>query len=1128
MESVRRRPTPPTRLSAPICVGALLLMAWTAAAAAATDDPAAASSAVDSIRAQLTARQLDAAQARTQQLLIAAESRSKSHPLELAELLGLLVEIRVAQGAGAQPQTRELADRALAVTEAAVGPDDPLTATRLEHVAHLARLGDELATARSLYERALHIRERAQGQEHADVAATLGNLAYIVEISGDLDGAQRLYERALHIAERARGERHPDVAVALADLAGLLRAKSEYAQAKPMLERALAIREATLDATDPDIVHSLTGLGILSRDLGDLPAARVYFERALRVREQGLGPEHPDLARYINNLASLLAESGELAAARPLFERALAIRTKALGPEHRDVGSSTNNLASLLLQIGDYAAARPLFERALTIWEKTLGPEHPNVAISLDNLAHLSGNDGDLETARRLHTRSLAIKEQAFGPEHPSVAITVDDLANVAFALGDLAQARALHERALAIKEKSLGSEHPEVARGRDNLGSTLYAAGEYARARQLHEQALEMRRKSLGPQHPDVALSLRNCAISRLAQGDVVGAFGFALEAEQIGRDHLRLTSRSLGEREALRYAATRYGALDLVLQLAGEPGAQLGAEAAERAWDAAIRSRAIVLDEMAARHRAAVASSEPEIDSLAAAVQAAREQVASLTVRGAGDETPDEYRRQVETATRAKEAAERALAERSSRFQAELSRARIGLREVLEALPPSAALLAYCRFTPPRLPSTGQATRPDAAGGDAAYLALVGRNQAGVPLVEAVRLGAAAPIDSLAAAWRREAGSFAWNDRTGEREAACRRVGDALRRLVWDPIAPRVAGAELVLVVPDGRLHLVNLAALPVGDRDYLVERQLLHVLSTERDLLRMPAPVGHGLLAVGDPDYDRANSAAGSRVPQLLAMLTPFRGARPDCSAFEELRFAPLPQSRREIGDVRRMWKRSHRDEAGVELTGRHADESSVKAALPGKRVVHLATHGFFLGDDCPPSDLGGVMRHAGSTTASSTPLATASLENPLLLSGLALAGSNLREQSAPDTEDGVLTAEEVASLDLRGVEWAVLSACDTATGDVRAGEGVFGLRRAFETAGASTLIMSLWAVEDETGRAWMEELYRARFDDGLSTAQAVQQADLRILAKRRAKRLSTHPSVWAGFIAAGDWR
>ena len=145
-----------------------------------------------------------------------------------------------------------------------------------------------------------------------------------------------------------------------------------------------------------------------------------------------------------------------------------------------------------------------------------------------------------------------------------------------------------------------------------------------------------------------------------------------------------------------------------------------------------------------------------------------------------------------------------------------------------------------------------------------------------------------------------------------------------------------------------------------------------------------------------------------------------------------------------------------------------------------------------------------------------------------ENPLLLSGLAMAGANRRAAASADEEDGILTAEEVASLNLDGVEWAVLSACDTGLGEIKAGEGVFGLRRAFQVAGARTVIMSLWSVEDRAAMQWMRALYEGRLRRGLDTAEAVRAASLTVLAERRARGQSTHPFFWAGFVAAGDWR
>jgi len=142
--------------------------------------------------------------------------------------------------------------------------------------------------------------------------------------------------------------------------------------------------------------------------------------------------------------------------------------------------------------------------------------------------------------------------------------------------------------------------------------------------------------------------------------------------------------------------------------------------------------------------------------------------------------------------------------------------------------------------------------------------------------------------------------------------------------------------------------------------------------------------------------------------------------------------------------------------------------------------------------------------------------------------LLLSGVALAGANRRVSSGSAADDGVLTAEEVASLDLSGVEWAVLSACETGVGEVRPGEGILGLRRAFQVAGARTVVMSLWAVEDRAARDWMRALYEGRLQRQLSSAEAVQSASLTLLRQRRAGGQSTEPFYWAAFVAVGDWR
>jgi CHAT domain-containing protein len=210
----------------------------------------------------------------------------------------------------------------------------------------------------------------------------------------------------------------------------------------------------------------------------------------------------------------------------------------------------------------------------------------------------------------------------------------------------------------------------------------------------------------------------------------------------------------------------------------------------------------------------------------------------------------------------------------------------------------------------------------------------------------------------------------------------------------------------------------------------------------------------------------------------------------------------------------------------------LTGSDASEDAFKRMAPGNTILHLATHAFFLDGECP-SGLAGT-RGIGQLipeTADEEEADTAIIPkptNPLLLSGLALAGANRRDTASPDEEDGILTALEIAALDLSGVRWAILSACETGTGEFLNGEGIFGLRRAFQIAGVRTLVTSLWSVKDETTREWMNAFYHASTDENQTTVDAVRNASLRILRDRRSRGEDAHPFYWAAFVASGDWR
>jgi CHAT domain-containing protein len=599
-----------------------------------------------------------------------------------------------------------------------------------------------------------------------------------------------------------------------------------------------------------------------------------------------------------------------------------------------------------------------------------------------------------------------------------------------------------------------------------------------------------------------------------RRGQGDV--ALQEALAAEDAARKFLRTTLRYLPEREALSYVRQRPSGLNVALTLAagdptGDPTPVL---------DAVVRSRALVFDEIAARQRTVESLAERDIADRRSAWKAARQRLANLTVRAGREASSPTHIALLQEARREAERAERVLAEQSAAFQAE-HRPDVGQEDVRRRLPSRTALVSFVQYE--RLIDGGSAA--SGARTVLSYAAFVLTPALPKPVI--VPLGAAYEVDADVVAWRKEVtGGAARSGSLVATERSLRTVGERLKARIWNPIEPHIQNVDRVFIVLDGALHLVNFAALPTGESEYLIDRgPLIHHLTSERDLVELStaAPAtSEGLLALGGAAFDSSNaSETATGIPSGVD------ATRAGCGSFDSMRFNPLPGTRQEVEGLVRIWRLGGRRQAVNLLTGMSASEGAFKARAPGHRVLHLATHGFFLGGDCP-TDATQTRAVGGLTAAIGSGAVRATAESPLLQSGLALAGANHGTQAAADEEDGILTAEEVAALKLDGVEWVVLSACDTGLGEIRAGEGVFGLRRAFQIAGARTVIMSLWSVDDQATRSWMRALYEDRFQKGLSTADAVRGASLAVLQERRAKGQSTHPFFWAAFVAAGDWK
>jgi CHAT domain-containing protein/Tfp pilus assembly protein PilF len=930
--------------------------------------------------------------------------------------------------------------------------------------------------------------------------------------AAELDDAQR----ALAIREKVLGPEHPGTAVSLNRLAGLLKASGDLDAAEPLYERALAIRETALGPLHPDTARSLTNWAVVLRARGDLNGALPLLERALAIHEQALGPMHRNTATSLNYLAELLWERGDFDRARPLFERALSIYETVLGPKHANTAAVLNNLATLLWSRGDFEAAQPLFERALAIREETLGPEHPETATILDNLAVLLEKRGDLDAARPLHERALAIREKQLGPDHPATALGLNNLAELRRTAGDLDGALPLAERALAIYEKTLGGAHPETATSLNNLALLRRARGDLLEARALTERALAIWEKSVGPDHPNTALCLSNLSALAFDEGDLVRARELiqrSLRASEAQR--ISLLSRG-SESESRRYLTSLRWQIQLLVSVSPDRDAAEAVLAWKHQAGRALHA------ERSGLH----ASLSGENASALEVLQDVQSQLSKLAfARSIEDRELHESevtRLQVE-----REGLERLLA---GAVDAVLPAAP-SLAAVRGALPQRSALVDVFahRVYQPAQRENGKViargrwlerrvsawiTRPD--------------REASVH----VDLGWEADVERALNDYLHELVSRRGVAASGDASADLTR---ALRRLVWDPLAAHLDGVTRVLVSPDGALCTLPFESIALEDGSFLLEHMSFVYEQSADALLRNRGEeaLSRSLLSVGGVDYSEraalegtvstspSSDAAKSGAPASRAAV-PARDS--DSRGSFQHFWAPLRHTSYEADVVYGLHEALARNEKRLALHGPDATEEALKRELSRHAIVHIATHGFF-----NPEGIPSLWEHAPDETQKTRSGGQGEMLDraPGLLSGLVCAGANVEpEDEARD--DGYLTAEEVGWLDLSRVELVVLSACETALGKAESGEGLLGLRRAFELAGSKTVVSSLWSVKDESTARLMQSFYENLWVKKLGRADALRAAQLEMLAKNRAQYKDPLPSTWGAFVLSGEWR
>jgi len=1032
------------------------------------------------------------------------------------------------------------ANRSLELIEAEYGPHDTLAAKVLYRTTQIFMALGDVESALGEARRAVEI--MAQNLPPGDLkqALYINLLAWVQYNAGQLEGAERSFFRVLAIYEAGLSPNDILIGEALYNLADLYLFLDRTEEAVPLLARAVTIFENSDGVSVDNKAAGFLQLGDLYMNQSRYADAEQQYRQAMKIissdtvshpqwqaeishamanlystyghygaadslyascvsawREQN----HPALCMALLNYGLNFFNLGDYRNAEYNFRDALDILESGGGLDSVALAQAFNTLGAAYWKLGRSDEALEFHRRALRILDNTVGREHSEVILTLNNIGYILAIEGQYDEAERYLAETLDLIGTMEHADPGMRSSALESLAQVYRSTRRYASADSLLQSAQLAAMKANGREHPAVAailKSRARLNMDL---GDTRAAQLLADSALAIDTVLLGSSHPEIAAILELEASCLRAADQVEAAASTAYRAWRIRQENFSNNVLVFAEREAMLYCALLRGSADLFLSCARDADSR-SASGSVRLAEIVLASKGAVSDGVFRRRALLNASGDTLLAQTFHKYFAAKSAIAVRFVAGPESGRKHEFLRGVDSLRQIVGSIEADLARLVSAGAGAWSADIPVLAELTAQIPESTVVLEYFLFD--GVDVRGQSTEQN-------YGALV-LNRTGVK--DIVWLGSAGPIDDLIDRYRYHLLRLAGRVEPPSAEDLNEYIelGRQLTDAVLSPVMEHLSDYHTVLVAPDGMLSLVSFAGLPLDDDRFLVERWNVHYLAAARNLLRRPteATAGEGIIAMGDPDFDAAPPEVDhAPMESMTRSVVP-----PDCDfSLASVSLARLPGTRREVRQIAVAWEELFAGTADV-YYGTAASEAAFKTDAPGKLVVHLATHGYFAPGGCFPINT----LQAGDR--SDGLLAT----NPLLLSGLFLSGAADRSERPSAVEDGVLTAEEVSLMDLSSARWVVLSACESGVGAVHSGEGIYGLRRAFQMAGARTIISALWPVQDAATASFMGRLYRDAERD--LPAMMADIARRKIAALRR-RGDPEHPLLWASFIAVGDW-
>ncbi len=921
-----------------------------------------------------------------------------------------------------------------------------------------------------------YLKELLENEENRRFRAKLINsLGEIAHYNNRLEEAEKDYREALSIREEIYGKEHPEVAESYNNLAVLYQHQGDYQNAEKYLLKTIEINESSLSKKSNDLVYNLQNLGILYRDWGKYARAKEYLHKARDICELNKSNSSFRL-NVLNEIGVLHWETGNYEEALEHFKKVLKGREKKLGKDHDLYLESLNNLAHTYMRTGDYENSERQFQEIFkmenlgrfseTLYKKAL-INHSELNIQMNRLVEAE------ETLLRLSGKET----------DPFLRLpALIHLARIHFIRNELKEARLKIEEALSLQKNITGSNHLDYTKLKGFLAAIEFSGVEKEKAWSDIREACSLQNQILTMLTTSFSRDYSWNFLNRIkAELDIAVSMVCSLSPPSVGT----------GREETVEKAEGKW---------------------VKELYELVLRRKSVIFEADIQRYKRLFQRKHPDQRETFDQIVKYREDLAKLTTQGFFSES-GENKEKIEGLFHRIKELESEIAGTVPMIKWEKSIKEASLTLLRHKLEADALFLDFFKtrrydFQDPVDPWKEERyivffiTR-----GRIDYHIIPDSKQI-EELIERLNRswdingrGFRRTTNDQKASLAPETVNTVDLPEEGTIQEAPEKILNQLYEITLGDLLKRhpQTGFERLYISPDGDFVKLPFEVLITGNGRYLVETNEIHYLSSGRSICRRDAKETEPVMEIdnavllADPAFD----VQTGQVHHKETLQT--RGR--DFTLRKELpEFNELPGTLEEVQNIERIM-RANRITVDRKLTKNNANETVIKS-LKAPKILHLATHGFFL--------------------------ETRRDIHPFLRSGIALSGINniIRNEALPEEyKNGIITANDVLSMNLSGTELVTLSACETGKGEIKNGEGVAGLSSSFLSTGAKSVLMSLWNVPDYFTKDLMTSFYENLFK-GMKKSGALREAKLSMIEKLRSEWGDAPGWIWGGFVLIGD--